>query len=251
MKKLSGKNIIITGASSGIGRACAILCSKEGANLQLIGRNEKALRETLALLKKGDHAFYTQDITDFEAISGLVNKIVSEHGKISGFIHSAGMQILSPIQTLKPVHFQKSFDLNVISAFEISKHLGKNSNHVKDDLSIVFISSVTSEVASAGMISYAASKAALVGGARALALEYANKNIRVNLVSPGIISDTKMTIGLSDAVGVEQLSKIESGYPLGFGKSRDVANLCVYLLSDASRWMTGQNIVIDGGYSVR
>jgi len=148
-------------------------------------------------------------------------------------------------------HFVDVFSLNTIAAFEFSRVLTKKSYCGSSGQSIVFISSVMSVAANAGLTSYCASKAALVGGARAMAIELAPKNVRVNCVSPGTVSDTNMTKGLQASVTNDEFQRIVNEYPMGLGDTTDVAYMCVFLLSDDAKWITGQNIVIDGGYSAR
>jgi len=118
-------------------------------------------------------------------------------------------------------------------------------------MSIVLIASVMSIIANPALTAYCASKAALVSGARSLALELANKNIRVNCVSPGYLKDTKMMTELSDVLNYKEMDNLKKGYPLGLGSNKDISALCIFLLSDESKWITGQNIIIDGGYSVK
>jgi len=246
---LQGKNIIITGASSGIGRTCAIECSKAGARVYLVARNLDKLNAVSTHLGDNVHTINSLDVTSSEEIEPLVREIVKVHGKIDGFIHSAGVQYIQPLRTLDKQHFLDVFSINTISAFDFSRILTKKSYCSDSGLSLVFISSVMSVAANAGLTSYCASKAALVGGARAMAIELAPKNIRVNCVSPGTVSDTRMTEGLQDSISDDEFQRIVNEYPMGLGDTQDVAKMCVFLLSDDSKWITGQNIVVDGGYS--
>jgi len=248
---LQAKNIIITGASSGIGRTCAIECSKSGAKVHLVARNLDKLNAVATHLGDNVHTINSLDVTRSEEIEPLVREIVKVHGKIDGFIHSAGVQYIQPLRTMDKQHFLDVFSINTISAFDFSRILTKKLHCSDSGLSLVFISSVMSVAANAGLTSYCASKAALVGGARAMAIELAPKNIRVNCVSPGTVSDTRMTEGLQDSISDDEFQRIVNEYPMGLGDTQDVAKMCVFLLSDDAKWITRQNIVIDGGYSAR
>ena len=248
---LQGKNIIITGASSGIGRTCAIECSKAGARVHLVARNLEKLKAVSEMLGDNVYTINSLDVTNSEEIEPLVSRIVESHGSIDGFIHSAGIQRVQAFRNIDKSHYIDVFSLNTISAFDVSRVLIKKKYCSETGMSIVFISSVMSVAADAGLTSYCASKAALVGGARAMAIELAPKNIRVNCVSPGTVENTAMTEGLMDSISNEEFERIVKHYPMGLGDTQDVAKLCVFLLSEDAKWITGQNIVIDGGYSVK
>ncbi|MDD4290599.1 MAG: SDR family NAD(P)-dependent oxidoreductase [Patescibacteria group bacterium] len=247
---LSGKNIIITGASSGIGRQCAISCSYLGAKITLIGRNIDRLKDTLISLHGKDHLICPYDITNFEGIEKIIENTVNVNGQIDGLIYSAGIEMTLPLKSMKSNYYQDIFNINVISAFEFIKVISKKKNLSKN-ASFLLISSVMSIVANPGLSAYCASKGALISGVKSIALELASKNCRVNCVSPGHLFDTEMSIEKEKNLSQEANQKILDAHPLGLGSKTDVANLCVFLLSDASRWITGQNIIIDGGYSIK
>jgi NAD(P)-dependent dehydrogenase (short-subunit alcohol dehydrogenase family) len=247
---LQNKNIVITGASSGIGRQCAITCSQMGANVIMIALEEDKLNETMALLQVGKNLSYVCDITKFEDIDSVISDAVSKNGKISGYIHSAGIEMTLPLNVLKPDNYAKTFAVNVISAFEISKRISHKKNCHEDGASFVFISSIMSDFGQAGKIAYCSSKGALVAGARAMALELTSKKIRVNCISPGMVR-TEMSQKLLDSISEEAQNEIVKMHPLGIGQPSDVANGCVFLLSDASKWITGINLYIDGGYGAK
>ncbi|MDR0829767.1 MAG: SDR family oxidoreductase [Prevotellaceae bacterium] len=248
---LENKNIIITGASSGIGRQCAVLCSEAGANVTIIARNREKLEETLSLMKSGKHQIIDFDVTDFAEIDKVIDKIVGENGKINGFIHCAGMELTTPTITMKPEIYHQMYDVNVISAFEFAKHISKKKNHAESSCSLVFISSVMGILGEVAHLSYCATKGALIAGAKALALEYADKKIRFNTVSPAQIQDTEITRKMLENFSDENKTAKLAMHPLGYGQSKDVANACIYLLSDAAKWITGTNLIVDGGYSAK
>lgn len=249
---LKGKNVIITGASSGIGRSCAIECQKEGAKVHLISRNIDKLNEVGSLLEYGEYTINSLDVTKFDEIEPLLRKIVDKYGKIDGFIHSAGIQLTRPAKAMDFESYISLYEVNAVAAYEFTRNIALRYNRSTDGSSIVFISSIMSVVANPCLAAYCSSKAALLGAARSFALELARYNIRVNCVSPGFIVDSKMTEeDLSRSLSKEEIDDLKHGYPLGLGTSKDVARLCGFLLSDHARWITGQNIIVDGGYSLR
>ena len=241
---LEGKNILITGASSGIGRQCAISCSEMGANIVLIGRNEEKLKEALNSLEKGNHVYHILDVTRYEEIENVIAESVEKTGKISGFIHSAGKEQTIPFNIMKPSIYEDLYSVNVIAGLEFARIISKKK-YAESPLSIVFVASIMGSFGDAALSAYCSSKGAIINAAKSLAVELAQRQIRVNCVSPGYIEDTKMTNSISNDI----LEKKVILHPLGFGKTVDVANACIYLLSNASRWVTGTNLVVDGGYS--
>ena len=247
---LESKNIVITGASSGIGRQCAISCSLMGANIVLIARNEERLKETCGHLDNGNHLYFSQDITEYNKIESVISETVSKLGKIHGFIHSAGIEMTLPLKMMKPEYYEKLFSTNVISGFEIAKIMSKRNYLDNYGASFVFISSIMGILGQSGKVGYCSSKGALISGMKAMALELYSKNIRVNCVSPAIV-ETDMTKKLFENISEDSKNEISKMHPMGFGKPEDVANACIYLLSDASKWVTGTNLIVDGGYSAR
>ena len=251
MNRLQNKNILITGASSGIGKECAFRCYKEGAKVHLLGRNERSLKEIYAQLNDNNNSISVLDLQDFERYQNIIESIVTKHGKIDGFIHSAGYQITLPISAMNYQMYLDIFSVNTISAFEFIRLLSKKNYSNLSGMSIVLIASIMSVLADTALTAYCASKSALVGGAKALALELANKGIRINCISPGTLADTAMTDNLKKQISEEEFHRIEQEYPMGLGSTKDISSLCLFLLSDESKWITGQNIIVDGGLSVR
>jgi len=251
MKKIftiDHKNILVTGASSGIGRQCAISASRLGANVIMIARNIERLNETMSLMENGNHIVVDMDITDFEKIPDIIEESVKRIGKISGFIHSAGIEITLPLKYMKKEHYEKMMLINVLSGFEFIKVLSNTKYFDEKGASFVIISSVMSMVGRQGIVGYCASKGAINAGIKPMALELAAKKIRVNSVCPGIV-ETEMSIKMFENIPDEARKKIVDMHPLGIGHPEDIANMCLFLISDQSRWITGTNIVIDGGYS--
>lgn len=246
---LTGKRVLVTGASSGIGRECAIECSRMGAQVLLVARREEELQSTLSAMEGTDHALYPFDLNQIDGLKDLVSQMVSEHGKLDGYVHAAGLERTMPVKLLKPSDYEELYRVNTLSAMELSKQL-TSIKHINKGSSLVYIASITAGIARSGVAAYAASKGALISAARVLALEIASRGIRVNTVSPGTVLTPLMQRYLA-SLTEDQYAERVSGFPLGLGKECDVTRLIIYLLSDASRWMTGQNIVIDGGYTIK
>ena len=245
---LEGKTILVTGASSGIGRQCAVDCSKMGAKVIAVGRNQERLNSVISEMG-GLGISYSFDLAQTDGISELISDIVSKYGKLDGFIHAAGIEVTNPVKLSKTTDYESLFRVNCMSAFEIVKNLCGIKTFNKEG-SIVLISSISGVIARKGLSAYAASKGALMSAARVMALEMASREVRVNTISPGTILTPMMQKAL-DAMNEEDRKKRIDGFPLGLGETTDISNACIFLLSDASRWITGQNIVVDGGFTIQ
>jgi NAD(P)-dependent dehydrogenase (short-subunit alcohol dehydrogenase family) len=246
---LETKTILVTGASSGIGRQCAIDCSKMGAKIIAVARNESRLDETLSKCDGGNHRKVVLDLTDFSTLSSVVKDLIADVGPLSGVVNCAG---ISRTELLRQQNYDKLnylFQSNVYSSLLLTKEICKKHYYDETGASIIFLSSVVSLIGSAGKVVYAMTKGSLVSAARSLAVEYARKNIRFNAISPGVIETpiNKNQPYLSDP---DLRAKTESHHLLGLGQTTDISNAVIYLLSDASRWVTGQNLIVDGGYSI-
>ncbi len=245
---LENKTILITGASSGIGRSVSILCSNMGANVILIGRNESRLKDTSSYINDTRCIYYTFDLNNTEDIKELVSKVILENGIIDGLVNAAGIESTVPLKALSVNHLEEMFKINVFAGVELTKHLSKKKNF-RSNASIIFLSSVMGSLGQKGKVAYCGSKAAIKNIVKPLSLELAPRKLRVNSISPGVVN-TEMTQKLFDTLSEEGVNEIRKLHPLGFGEGEDIANLCVFLLSDASRWITGTDITIDGGYSI-
>lgn len=245
---LEGKTILVTGASSGIGRQCAIDCSKMGAKVILVARNEERLAETLSQMEGEGHLTVAYDLTDAEGLKALVAGIVQQAGQLHGALHCAGISDTLPLKLMKTDTIDKFFRTNVYSAIELTREICSIKNVSKEGASIVFFSSIMGCVGESGKSLYSMTKGALIAAARSLACEYAKKNIRFNCISPGAIL-TPINANLPHMKDPERQVILESLHPLGMGKCSDISNACIYLLSNASRWVTGQNLIVDGGYT--
>ncbi len=245
---LKDKVVLITGASSGIGRQCAISCSKMGARLILIGLEPDKLQDTLNQLEGTGHIFYAQDITEYEKLEPIIKESVEKTGPINGFIHSAGIEMSRPLKILKAENYEKVIAVNAIASFEIVRILSKIKYLSDGGASYILISSVMGALGDIGNVAYCSSKGALLSAGKAMALELAAKKIRINCILPGVI-ETEMSKQLFLTISEESRNSILKMHPLGLGKPTDIANACIFLLSDASRWITGINFFVDGGYS--
>lgn len=247
---LEGKTILVTGASSGIGRQCAIDCSKMGAKVVLVARNEERLTETLSQMEGEGHLCVAYDLTNAEGLKNLVADIVQQVGPLHGALHCAGISDSLPLKLMKTETLDKFFRSNVYSAIELSREICSIKNVSKEGASIVFFSSIMGCVGESGKSLYSMTKGALIAAARSLGCEYAKKKIRFNCVSPGAIL-TPINANLPHMKDPERRAILEGQHPLGLGECTDISNACIYLLSDASRWVTGQNLIVDGGYTMR
>jgi NAD(P)-dependent dehydrogenase (short-subunit alcohol dehydrogenase family) len=244
---LKNKNIVITGASSGIGKKCAMVFAESGATLVLIARNTERLTELKNQLPGENHQIYSIDLSDYSKIEPCIDDAVSKIGKINGFVHSAGLEITKPIKIMTNFDYEKLFSVNTISAFEIAKILSKKKNLPEEGASYVFIAALIGLIGRPALIGYGASKGALIAGAKTIALELAGKKVRANCISPGFIQ-TEMMNKLKDILSEDEIERLKNDYPLGLGKPEDIAYAAVYLLADESKWMTGNNLVVDGGF---
>ena len=247
---LQGKTILVTGASSGIGRQCAIQCSLMGAKVVLIARNEERLSETLMQLHGNGHLMYSIDLTEFSTLKSTVTKIIEKTGAVDGLVNCAGISTTLPFKLETEQNLDHFFRANVFSSMELTRNICQLGNVNKNGASIIFISSVMGVVGESGKSLYSMTKGALLSAVRSLACEYARRKIRFNAISPGAIL-TPINQDLPHMKNPEAKKALEEKHPLGLGETSDIANACVYLLSDAARWVTGQNFIIDGGYTCR
>lgn len=242
---LKEKTILVTGASSGIGKAIAIECSKMGASVIITGRNEDRLSDTFLKLSGGGHKQIIADLSNIEDIATLMVNLPV----INGLVHCAGLTKTLPFQFVNQSDLTNIMDINFVAPTLISAQLIKNKKILKGG-SVVFISSISGVLCTGlGGAIYSASKGAINGIAKGMALDLASKNIRVNTVNPGMIETAIFDEGV---ISAEQLEADRKNYPLKrYGKPEEVAYAVVYLLSDASQWVTGSNLLIDGGFTLQ
>lgn len=237
---LEGKTILVTGASSGIGKGIALACARMGADVILNGRNVERLKETLAEMTDGPHSIVVGDITKMQDVSS----IVSQCPVLDGVVHCAGIGQRKLCKQLE----EKDVDIMMLTNFKAPVMLQTEilkQKKIRKSASIVFVTSIASESPTIGNAMYSASKGALKAYAKCLSVEVASRLIRVNCISPAMVwTDLIFKGGITE----EDLREDEKKYPLKrYGKPEDIANLAVYLLSDASQWMSNSDVRITGG----
>jgi len=246
---LSGRLMLVTGASSGIGRATSVLLSSLGARLILAGRNVERLNGTFQTLCGESHGIEPFDLEDVPNIPGWIRELAEKHGRLSGIVHSAGIYVTQPLRYMDTEELDRVMRVNFAAAVQLAKGFRQKGCSVKPG-SIVFVSSVMGLVAQPGISAYCSSKGAVNSLVRSLALELAPEGIRVNAVNPGLVQ-TELTERLEQVLSTEQFSELKSRHPLGIGQPDDVANAIAFLLADTGRWITGTTLTVDGGYTAQ
>ena len=237
---LRGKTILVTGASSGIGRGIAIACSKMGAKVLITGRSESRLNETLSSLATGEHDRFMCDLTDQHELVEMASALPN----LDGVVHCAGIGQRVLCKQLSKDDVETVMSTNFEGPVLLQTELLRQKK-ISKDASIVFIASIASYFPSVGNSIYSASKGAIISYAKCLSLELAPRKIRVNCISPAMVWTD---IIVQDGCDEEQLKVDEQKYPLKrYGTPEDISNLAIYMLSDASTWMTGSNVNITGG----
>lgn len=242
---LEGKTVLVTGASSGIGKATAVECSRLGAKVVVSGRNEERLMQTLSELDGDGHIAIIADLATDEGI----DRVVNQSPQLDGLVNNAGSTLMLPTQFITREKLMSVLEVNTIAPILLTQKLLK-AKKVGKEASIVFTDSISGvEIASPGNVLYSTSKSAINGFVKNAALDLAPKNIRVNAVCPGMIA----THILDDkSVTTEDMEADMKKYPLKrYGKPEEVAYAIIYLLSDASSFTTGASIVIDGGFTLQ
>ena len=249
---LENKVIIITGASSGIGAQCAIDCSKMGARVVLVARNEERLKQTLEQCEEPSrHIILPLDLSLSDGLKEAIKDVVAKVGKINGVVNCAGMSSVTPLKLITDELLDQFFRTNVYSAINLSKEVTRVGNYDKEGgCSIIFFASIMGLCGDKCKTMYSATKGALIAAARSMACELAKNKIRVNVVSPGAI-ETPINAKLPHMADPELRKELEDKHLLGLGECSDISNACIYLLSDAAKWVTGQNLIVDGGYTAK
>lgn len=242
---LSGKKILVTGGSSGIGRATCIQLSRLGAQVIMMARNEQKLIETLEQMEGDNHLSYVYDLQDISGIESLMKKLISETGPLDGLVHCAGIAPMRSLNMSTPKSVNDVFTINVFAFIELSRVFAKKGNF-NPNSSIVVISSIASSQGEKAKVTYSASKGALNSAIRSMAVELADKKIRVNTVIAGFV-ETDMLEGYISAAGEGAKIKILERQYAGFIPPESVANAIAYLLSKSSEYITGTDFVVDAG----
>lgn len=244
-----GRSVLVTGGSSGIGRETAVVLSELGARVVVTARRSAELEATIGRMAAGSHALEPFDLNDLDAIPEWVRSLASRHGPFDGLVHAAGIQKSIALRGLSVDTLHETFRVNFDSAVMLVKGF-RQKGCCRTPGSVVLVSSVAALVGAPATASYAASKAALIGLTRSLASELAREGIRVNCIAPGLVQ-SDMSDQIRRTVGENRFAAMIAQYPLGLGTTWDVASAAAYLLADGSRWMTGQMLVLDGGFSAQ
>ena len=241
--------MIVTGASSGIGRAISVMLSQAGAGVILIARDADRLAETASLMETGEHCSRTCDLSDDASVEGILRDVAAESGPIDGLVHAAGRNLVAPLRAMDLAEVKDVFSVNVMSIVALTKAFRRRDVRAYPEAAITVLSSVAATRASPGMGAYAASKAAVDSLVKTFAAELAGEGIRINAVSPGLV-ETPMTDALRAQFPEQSFAQTERAHLLGLSEPGDVAELVCFLLGTGARKITGQSIVADGGYSL-
>ena len=244
---LEGKLILVTGASSGIGRATAIECSRMGGRVVLVARRKAELEETLCMMSGQGHEIVAADLLLGEELGPWLMELAGKHGPFNGLVHSAGISAIMPIKATSERTYRDTMSINLDTSYWLIKGFRQKKVHAPVS-SVVLLGSVSGTMGTAGLTAYCASKGALIGLAKAAALELVADNVRVNVISPAWVRTAMVDEAWRYLTPINK-QKIEAAHPMGLGQPEDVAYAAVYLLSDASRWVTGVNLPVDGGYT--
>ena len=239
---LRGKTVLVTGASSGIGHQIALSCALAGASVVATGRDETRLAALVEQMNGPTHRYLAADLRDDVSVKHLATQVE----RLDGVVHSAGIAALAPLRMATRKHIESQMHTNYLAPMLLTQQLLLRSA-ICNGGSIVFVSSISAHIGVAGVSAYGASKAALEAMARSLALEVAKKAMRVNCLAPGLVETPMLAAAKANATSLDQTL---ARYPLGLGRPEDVAHAAVFLLSGASRWITGTTITIDGGHTV-
>lgn len=245
---MQGCRVLVTGASSGIGRAAAILLGSLGASVLLNGRDSERLSDTLAQMPGDGHAVVAFDLGDCDRIPGWLNQTAKDHGPLAGIAHCAGAQLTYPLRATSWDHIEKLARLDSGAAIALARGFRQKGVLAEGGGSLVLLSSAAGLVGEPARAAYSASKAALFGLVRSLAVELAREKVRVNCIAPGVV-ETPMWNQTKRALTEEQARAIEEKHPLGLGAPEDVASAIAFLLADTGRWITGTTLVVDGGFT--
>ena len=245
---ISGKTLVVSGASSGIGRAVAAALGRRGAAVVLIGRNEEALHETAQMIPDAKTWILPLDLRKHDDIMPAIKEVAKDCGRLYGLCHAAGTVETLQLSACKPEHAADMMNVNYVAGLELARAVCRRDLLEKEGGSILFISAIYSLIGKPGQITYSASKGAINAAARAMAIELASRNIRVNCLSPGMVRSAMTDEALAHLTA-DQIQSLEDSHPLGFGTPDDVAHAACFLLDPDSRWITGANLVADGGCS--
>jgi NAD(P)-dependent dehydrogenase (short-subunit alcohol dehydrogenase family) len=244
--RFQGRNVLLTGAASGIGRATAVRLAEEGARLVVVDINFPGLQETLGMLHGSGHVSRQCDLTNETAVMEMADRLRDEVSVLSGLVHCAGIHWLRPLQITDSAALLEMLASHVVSSIAITRAMVTKRLASKEGCSIVWFSSAAALQGGAGTVAYAAAKGALISAGRVLAVELARRKIRINVIAPGVVRTPQSEAYLS-RLAPEQAKAIADAHLLGIGEPEDVAGVVAFLLSDDARWITGTTVVVDGG----
>lgn len=244
---MSGRRVLVTGASAGLGRAIAVLLAELGCKVTLCARDAGRLEATRAALAGEGHSIEAFDLDNTDGIPAWMKQLAERGGPFHGAVHSAGVLATKPLKLINAADWDKSMRVNVVAASAVAKGL-RQRGVCTEGASLVLLSSVMGLVGQPGQSLYSATKGALVAMTRSLALELAREKIRINCVAPAVVM-AGMSEQLQQNVSPEQFAQITAMHPLGLGRGEDVAHAVAFLLGDTARWITGTTLVVDGGYT--
>jgi NAD(P)-dependent dehydrogenase (short-subunit alcohol dehydrogenase family) len=246
---LQGKRYLVTGATSGIGREAAIALSRCGASVVFSGRDAERLAQTQSLLIGTGHHASEASLDNVDQVADWAKGLSQQIGSFDGIFHAAGVAALRPARMLKQSHVDEVFGSSIMAALGLAK-AASQKGVLNDGASLLFMSSVAGSRGQSGMSTYSAAKAAIDGLVRSLSCELAPRQIRVNALASGAVT-SEMHHSITAQLGDAGVSAYEAHHLLGFGQPQDIAQTTVFMMTSASRWITGTTLVIDGGYMVK
>jgi NAD(P)-dependent dehydrogenase (short-subunit alcohol dehydrogenase family) len=246
---MEGRVVLVTGASSGIGRDAAILLSELGARVVLVARNLERLERTRGQMLGDGHSIEVFDLDKADEIPAWLKQVAAKCGPLDGLVHGAGALQTIPVAVASTAKIEGLMRTNLTSAIMLVRAF-RAPGCAHRGSGIVLLSSVAGIVGFPNMSTYSAAKAAVIGFTRAAALELASSGFRLNCVAPGLVQ-TEMLDRSREMMTDEQFEALRQKSPLGFGLARDVAYAIVFLLAETGRWITGSTLVVDGGYSAQ
>ncbi len=241
-------NVILTGATSGIGFETLKQLVKNNYTVYAIGRDFLKI-DSFIESNKNQIKKYVFDLGNVQDIEKLFSSYELSNQKFDGLIHCAGIEQTMPLTLCTPDNIKKIYDINVFAGIELLRHFTKKK-YSNDGASVIFLSSVMGVLGQPGKIGYCSTKSAVLGIVKSSALEFAKRKIRVNAVLPGIVN-TPMSEKLFAEIDEESRMRIVDMHPLGLGEVTDVVPMILFLMSNGSKWITGQNFIVDGGYSIK